>query len=346
MITMLSRRDFLGKSGFGVLGLSLSSRLTSLAAAEGKNGTAGSKVVLVRHSKVVDSEGRIQHPLLQEMLDEAMASFTGKRSIADAWRVFFSPEDVIGLKVNANSARMVQGTELNAHYPAVTSAILSGCRRAGIEENQFVIWERSEEELSSAGFTLQNDPGKLRVLGTNTRRREPGGIGFSKESFPVGDESTHVSRIVTDICTTMVNIPVLKDHGLAGITGSLKNHYGSIDNPREFHDNGCTGPGAPEINAIPVIRKKERLIVCDALLGVYNGGPRWRRAYVWPYGGVIVGTDPVAVDSVLLGILDEKRGSEEMERLGHRVRHVQVAEKLGLGTADPDNIQLVRKELG
>ena len=145
---------------------------------------------------------------------------------------------------------------------------------------------------------------------------------------------------------TMVNIPVLKDHGLAGITGSLKNHYGSIDNPREFHDNGCTGPGAPEINAIPVIRKKERLIVCDALLGVYNGGPRWRRAYVWPYGGVIVGTDPVAVDSVLLGILDEKRGSEEMERLGHRVRHVRVAEKLGLGTADPDNIQLVRKELG
>ncbi|MGB6649792.1 MAG: twin-arginine translocation signal domain-containing protein, partial [Bacteroidota bacterium] len=83
---MLSRRDFLGKSGLGVLGLSLASRLTSLAAAEGRNGVAGSKVVLVRHSEVVDNEGRIQQPLLQEMLDEALTSFTGKGSIADAWR--------------------------------------------------------------------------------------------------------------------------------------------------------------------------------------------------------------------------------------------------------------------
>jgi uncharacterized protein (DUF362 family) len=144
----------------------------------------------------------------------------------------------------------------------------------------------------------------------------------------------------------MINIPVLKDHGVAGITGSLKNHYGSIDNPRQFHGNGCTGPGVPEINAIPVIRRKERLIVCDALLGVYNGGPRWKRPYIWPYGGLIVGTDPVAVDSVVLGLLDEKRQSEDMERLGHRARHIQAAQELGLGNGDSSRLQLVQKELG
>jgi hypothetical protein len=345
-MAMLSRRDFLTRSGVGVLGLSFSGRLTSLVAAEEEPGIAGSKVVLVRHRKVIDSEGRVQQSLLQEMLDEAVTTFTGRKSTADAWREFFSPEDVIGMKINANSASMLQGSALNGHYQALTSAILSGCGRAGIEENRFVVWERSEEELSNAGFTVQKDARKLRVLGTNKRRRETGGIGFSGESFPVGDESTHVSKILTEICTAMINIPVLKDHGIAGITGSLKNHYGSIDNPRQFHDNGCTGPGVPEINAIPVIRSKERLIVCDALLGVYNGGPRWKRPYIWPYGGLIVGTDPVAVDSVLLGLLDEKRQLEDMERLGHRARHIQAAQELGLGNADSSRFQLVRKELG
>jgi uncharacterized protein (DUF362 family) len=345
-MAMLTRRDFLTKSGLGVVALSIAGRLPSVVTAEKERGAAESTVVLIRHSRVVDGEGRIQQPLLQEMLDEAVTTLTGKRGIADAWRHFFSPEDMIGLKVNANSAGMLQGTELNAHYPALTSAILSGCQRAGIEESRFVIWERSEEELSNAGFKVQTDPGKVRVLGTNRRRREAGGIGFSKESFPVGDESTHVSRIVTEICTAMINIPILKDHGLAGITGSLKNHYGTIDNPRQFHDSACTGPGVPEINAISVIREKERLIVCDALLGVYEGGPRWRRPYIWPYGGVIVGTDPVAVDSVLLQLLDEKRRSEDMETLGHRARHIRAAEQLGLGTAQSDRIQLVRKELG
>ena len=344
--TFVSRREFLTRTGLGVLGLSLGGRLASVAGAQNGSEAAGSTVVLIRHSKVVDSSGRIQQPLLQEMLDEAMTSFTGKSTIVDAWRLFFSPDDTIGLKVNANSARMLQGTELNSHYPALTSAILEGCQKAGIEEGRFVIWERSEEELRSAGFTVQNDPGKLRVLGTNKGRREPGGIGFSKESYPVGGASTHVSRILTEVCTTMVNIPVLKDHGLSGVTGSLKNHYGSIDNPRTFHDNGCTGPGIPELNAVPVIREKERLIVCDALLGVYNGGPRWRREYLWPYGGIVVGTDPVAIDSVLLRILDEKRRSEGMEELGNRARHIRVAGELGLGTADPDRIQFVRKELG
>jgi len=346
MIAVLSRRDFLKKSGLAVMGVSCAGRLTSVAGAGDAGEAARSRVVLVRHRRVVDSEGRIQQPLLEEMLDEAMTSFTGRRSIAEAWRKYFSPEDTIGLKVNANSARMLRGTEMNAHYRALTSALLSGCQRAGIEESQCVIWDRSEEELSSAGFTVQNDPGKVRVLGTNRGRREPGGIGFSRESFPVGEASTQVSRILTEICTTVINIPVLKDHGVAGMTGALKNHYGSISNPRTFHDNGCTGPGAPEINAIPVIREKERLIVCDALLGVYNGGPRWQRPYVWPYGGVVVGTDPVAVDSVLLGILEEKRRSEAMEQVGHRARHVRVAQELGLGVADPDNIQLLRKELG
>ncbi len=101
-----------------------------------------------------------------------------------------------------------------------------------------------------------------------------------------------------------------------------------------------------EINAIPVIREKQRLVLFDALLGVYNGGPRWPRRYIWPYGGILVGTDPVAMDAVALLILDEKRRAEGMGSLIGRAGSVNAAAALGLGTADRDQIDLIEVTLG
>jgi uncharacterized protein (DUF362 family) len=280
------------------------------------------------------------------MLDKAMTAFVDKATLADAWGEYFSPDDIIGLKINANSLRDFRGTEVVSHYTSLASAIIEGCRKAGIKGGNFVIWERSEQELDNAGFKVGSESGSPRVLGTKKARRESGGIGFASEASPVGDHSTHVSRILTDICTSMINIPVLKDHRQAGITGALKNHYGSIDNPFEFHDNGCTGPGIPEINAIPVIRKKQRLIIGDMLFCVYNGGPRWRREYFWPCGKIIVGTDPVAVDRVMMKLLDEKRRLEDLPPVEPRAGNLALSEKLGLGTANPDKIDLVEIEMG
>ena len=77
------------------------------------------------------------------------------------------------------------------------------------------------------------------------------------------------------------------------MTGSIKNHFGSIDNPREFHPNNATNPGIPEINVIPVIRDKQKLIIADALLCVFDGGPRWNRDKICVNNEIIIGTDPV-----------------------------------------------------
>jgi uncharacterized protein (DUF362 family) len=343
----LSRRSFLKRSAIGTLGLSLAGSsipnlINSVFASES---TLSSKVVLVRHPKVIDPSGKVQAPLLQTMLDEAMTSFTGENSTTDAWRRFFSPEDVIGLKINAIGLRNFQGSEVVSHYPAMTSAIISGCEKAGIKDSRFIIWERSENELLDLGYKIQKEAGALRVMGTKISRRESAGIGFNPKTYPVGDNSSRISRILADECTTMINIPVLKDHGVAGVTGALKNHYGSFDNPGEFHDNACTNPGIPEINLIPVIKEKQRLIIGDLLFGVYNDGPRWHREYLWPYGGIIVGTDPVAVDTVLLNLLEEKRKSENLPSVEPRARHLALCEKAGLGTADPDKIDLVKIDL-
>jgi len=342
----LSRRDFIKKSSLGTLGLAVASNLPGkmLPSIETTSGSR-SKVVLIRHSKVIDESGRIQLPLLQKMLDQAVVAFSGENNIGDAWSKYFTPDDVVGLKVNSLGVMDLRGSDLLQHFPAITNAIAAGLKKAGIKEQNIIVWDRSEEELSQASFSINHEATSIRVIGNKKSRRGPEG-DFNPKAYPVGKSSSRISNILANLCTSMINIPIPKTHSNAVFTCSLKNHYGTIDNPSEFHSNACTNPGIPEVNTIPIIRDKQKLIVCDAMLLAIEGGPRWNRRFTKPYGGILIGTDPVAVDTVSLEILDKKRLEDGMESIVARVPHIPLAAELGVGTDNVDNIELVKLELG
>jgi uncharacterized protein (DUF362 family) len=300
-----SRRDFIKRSALGIMGISLAART----------------------------------------VNRGITELTGAGNLSDAWFPFFGPGDVIGMKINAISFKGLTNTPLASHYPALTNAIISSCAEAGIEEKQFVIWDRSDSELVNLGFTLSNDADRLRIFGTYKHHRGTDGIGFHPQQHPAGKKLTRVSRILSEICTAMINVPVLKPHTLAGITSALKNYFGTIDNPSSFHSGACTDPGIPEINAIPIIREKERLIICNALQAIYRGGISWKPANAWPYGGIILGTDPVAVDRVCLKIVNEKRLESGKSIIDKRARHIQLSAQLGIGVANLEEIDLVEIDL-
>ena len=96
------------------------------------------------------------------------------------------------------------------------------------------------------------------------------------------------------------------------------------------------------MNAIPVIRDKQKLIICDAMLVAIEGGPEWARRFTKPYGGILVGTDPVAIDTIAANILDEMRAKEGMDPIASSARHIPLSAELGLGTDKIDNIELVK----
>ena len=340
------RRRFLKHSALTALGLAASRKLSP--AFDGLFSVAQSgqksKVVLVRNPAVVDSAGKVQSPLLQDILDKAITTFTGRTTVADAWRQYFSPDDVVGLKINTLGLTNVQGTDYTQHFSAFIQALASGLRRAGIKDQNMVVWDRSEEEMTEAGLTIQKDPGAIRVIANKAARRGPG--DYAETTYPVGGLTSRVSRILAEVCTSFINIPIPRTHGNSVFTCSLKNHYGTIDNPNQMHANACSNPGIAEVNAIPIIRKKEKLVVSDALLIVTEMGPRWDRRYIRPFGGVLVGTDPVAVDAVALKILDDKRAEDGMDRIAPRVPHLALAEKLGLGKSRLEDIDLVAIDLG
>lgn len=340
-----SRRKFLKKLAAGTAGLGVLPNLSPLMAASPfKPLLPKSKVVLVKHAAVINANGQVQQPLIRDMLNKGMTAFTNKKTLTDAWSQFFTNEEKISLKMNALGLDDIQGTDYLQHFSGVSSAITESLSSISLEEKNILIWDRSDEELINGGFTVQREEGSLRVMGTRVARRgEP--EGFNPKVFPVGEKSTRVHTFITDECSSYINIPVLKTHGIAGITGSLKNHYGSIDNPRDFHEFNATNPGIPEINAIPVIRNKQKLIIADLLLGVIDGGPRWKPDQIFAYGGILIGTDPVAVDTVMFHILNDKRIETGLEPIETAI-HLELSEALGLGNNSMDNIELINIDLG
>jgi hypothetical protein len=78
----------------------------------------------------------------------------------------------------------------------------------------------------------------------------------------------------------------------------------------------------------------------------HNIGPRgFSEKYLWPYKGLIVGQDVVAVDSAGYRILQAKRLREfgEDRPLETSAHHIMLADtRHKLGKSDPSQIELIK----
>ena len=112
----------------------------------------------------------------------------------------------------------------------------------------------------------------------------------------IGGVTTQLSSILEQ-ADVLINLPFMKSHMRSGITGALKNHYGSIPNARQCHRDNCRV--IADLNALGPIKDKTRICICDALYGLYHAGPQFNPRYRWDYHGVIASVDPVALDATL-----------------------------------------------
>ena len=223
-----TRRKFIKQSATATTGLLIAAHLPLF----GKSSSQKSKVIIAHSDDVIDGTGKVNPKILQKLLDQSILELSEKKSLNKAWSNYFTKDDIIGLKVNGNSYSVLEGTPMANHFPLITQSILNSLQEADIPENNAIIWERSDVELQSMGYSIQKEEGKLRVLGTNVDRRpseadeyQP---GFSSIDQQAGSKTIRFSNILERDCTALINLPALKSHRLAGVTGALKNHYGSI----------------------------------------------------------------------------------------------------------------------
>ncbi len=108
-------------------------------------------------------------------------------------------------------------------------------------------------------------------------------------------------------CTALINVRPLRTHHWAGIGGCLKNMIMFVPRPVEYHHDSCADLGA--MWKLPGIKGKVKLNVLVVLTPQFHGrGPHnFDPRYVWPYKGLLLSQDPVAVDAVGVKLLQVKR---------------------------------------
>jgi hypothetical protein len=142
-------------------------------------------------------------------------------------------------------------------------------------------------------------------------------------------------------CTALICMPGLKGHWLTGIGTVIKNYILYSGRPSRYHEVRSTKLG--EIWLIPEVKGKTRLVLVDAIHPLCDKGPQPDPRYKWAYNGLIAGRDPVAVETVCLKILTEKRRALRGEPwpITPPPICVEAADKAyGLGTSNMDEIKI------
>lgn len=288
-----------------------------------------SRVVVVKYIG-----GQHDRPLVQ--LEYELLLKTGLRALSDSNDVStglrrFVPGGIVGMKLNCLAHK------LNSTSVALVDALAVLLVGAGFKENNLVVWERSNRELAGAGYKLNATSSGRRCLGNDATI-----VGYSDDFYSFGEVNSLVTRILTEIVDVNINLPVLKDHSVAGLSGGLKNMYGAINNPNKYHGGNCD-PYCAHVSNLPPIKTKNRLTMMDATYIQYNGGPGFVENYLSNYCGIVMSDDPVAADRVGLEILERVRRANSqptLEQAGRPVKYLATAEKIGLGISDMKKIDL------
>ncbi len=170
-------------------------------------------------------------------------------------------------------------------------------------------------------------------------------VGVAEKNIGIDDRGVLNSPIFLN-ATALVNARPLRTHHWSGVGTCLKNYIQFVPNRPDYHEEGCSPLG--KIWTYPIVKGKTRLnILCCLTPQVYGRGANFfDKRYVWPYKGLIVGTDPVAVDAVGAHLLQMKRVAffGEDRVLDVPPVHITVADKkYHLGVSDLSRIQLVKR---
>ena len=297
--------------------------------------------------KQVWEEERLNEDAVGKMIDEAMLKLTGRDNTKEAWRDFVLPDHRIGIKINP-----LAGPKLSTHS-VIVNKIVDSLFRAGVLKEQIIIWDRFEEHLLNANYPIRRDDGDVQTLATDLED-----IGYDDTVFyetekdslrrrENGSTRSHYSRIVTEHVDVLINVPVLKHHDMAGVSGCLKNMaFGSVNNTRRFHGKPLyCNPAIGEIFENKVLKDKVVLNIVDGLVASYDKGPTYHEETAWKYGGMFFSEDPVILDVLILQTVNQKREEMGLGSMSKQANHIPAASGLGIGKSSLDQVKLQKIEV-
>jgi len=335
------------------------------------------RVIEVRKPGMI-REGVRNRAEIAQAVDRGMRELTGADDATGAWRSFFEPGDVVGIKMNP------VGNPLANSSSELMLEVIEGLKSAGVKPKDMVVFERYRDEFIGAkmadavpdgvdwtglGVAYNNHQIDLKGVDDLKNKTLERTTGYDPDEFVVmelvgkgedpKDDRTrrsHLGLLVTRRVNKIVLLPVLKDHGSAGVTGALKNmSHGLVNNVCRSHssaESNVCNQFIPQVVAHPIIRKKCVLQIMDGIRGVFQGGPGGGRLdWTWENNALLFATDPVAMDHVLWRAIDAKRKEKGLPPVGasgrlaqdplgtegfdiRQPQHIALAAHLGLGVFD------------
>jgi uncharacterized protein (DUF362 family) len=320
-------------------------------------------VVCVKAEKSINpATAVVDAPTVVEMMKQGMQSLTGKPNAHDAWASMFQPADIVGIKVNCSGAPVINSR------PEIVAEIARNLIAVDVPPANIYIYDRFPDQVDAVHFDRYVPKG-VNILAIEKVRDSPEGYDprmYVDVNF-FGEQNTrsNVIALVSQKFTKIINVPVMKDHGAAGVTGCLKNiAYGNFSNVARSHRDEKTNTFTfiGTLAATEPLRSRTVLNIMDGLKGVWHGGPFLQKPeFAFYPRQMMFGTDPVAMDRLLLDVIEDKRKAEGAVSVWDRGRehlkpaiegpnfnpfirepgHIEMAGKMGLGEYDKAKIRKI-----
>jgi hypothetical protein len=287
----------------------------------------------------------VNQSVVNNMMAEGLKQLTDQSTVVAAWQTLlpsYAPEKTIAIKVNFNNSggSCTDNDNIIDGLIEPVNALIWGMKEMGIQEEDIWVYD-----------AVRRLPDRFcsRCLYPNVRFLDK--VCAERATFSSSDPNAEVSfghssltaRRITDAvinATYLINMPIIKDHGIAGVTLGFKNHFGTIDqivrsgddnlhcyiDPADSHYNSSYNP-LLDIYLNPHIQDKTVLIVGDGLYGALGNcnviPSRWSTFENDAPCSLFLAVDPVAVDCVMLDILDaepashpKRNGADDYLKLG------------------------------
>jgi uncharacterized protein (DUF362 family) len=329
---MIDRRHFVKRTCLGGLALYLDHWATSpaygqdlippappihvnepvgaLRSALGMPGLFPGRVVEIADAQAI-LNNRVSQPVIRGMLDRALRELTGAQDGREAWSKFIQPKDIVGIKINPS------GAPACCSSPEIVREIVAGVQSVGVPLKNIHVYDRYAYEIDIGSYQTLVPLG-VRVVGIQDRKLDASGydsnIYCEANFFGEWETRSYMASIVSSDLTKIINVPTMKDHSAAGVTGCLKNlGYGTFNNVDRSHRRpfSFTDPLIGVMCSVEPLRSKAVLHIMDGMRMLWHGGPLSQNPkFIFPAGLLMVGTDPVAMDTIELEKIEAKRRKE------------------------------------
>ncbi len=259
----------------------------------------------------------VNQDVVNEMvLQGTLALVKGDLSGITEW---YDPGDKWAIKINCNNYAD-DSNEIDATAPVIIGVLRVLIEYLGVPPSNVYVYDASRP-----------------IPYFRIRDRIPYEINYVERGDPLAEAdpispitfrriSTQYLPYVVSRSQHLINIPLFKDHSLVLSTLAFKNHFGTT-RPGPSYLHYPIHYNLSDLNANTHIRRKTRLIVGDALFGVWDGGPHgWPMQWETFPGGptpnnLFIGFDPVAHESVMVDYLIAEQKYHGVPLLSHYYLH-------------------------